>query len=161
MTFITWTCLRCVQELATILGPQNPTQRSCELLSLLTQSRLTTAPCYIAIYIATRGEISSWFSCSSAIWSALKCLPAHPFRIWSINIFSKYKYNFQHINLIWKLYQKIKCNIYCLNLVDLWQITSSKVWCLTWNWCVWALFHLILAQAILLLIIKVICQDLF
>ena len=29
MTFITWTCLRCVQELATILGPQNPTQRSC------------------------------------------------------------------------------------------------------------------------------------
>ena len=29
MTFITWACLRCVQELATILGPQNPTQRSC------------------------------------------------------------------------------------------------------------------------------------
>ena len=31
MTFITWTCLRCVQELATILGLQNPTQRSCAL----------------------------------------------------------------------------------------------------------------------------------
>ena len=31
MTFITWACLRCVQELATISGPQNPTQRSCEL----------------------------------------------------------------------------------------------------------------------------------
>ena len=31
MTFITWACLRCVQELATILGPQNPTQRSCVL----------------------------------------------------------------------------------------------------------------------------------
>ena len=30
MTFITWTCLRCVQELATISGPQNPTQRSCD-----------------------------------------------------------------------------------------------------------------------------------
>ena len=30
MTFITWACLRCVQELATILGPQNPTQRSCD-----------------------------------------------------------------------------------------------------------------------------------
>ena len=30
MTFITWACLRCVQELATILGPQNPTQKSCE-----------------------------------------------------------------------------------------------------------------------------------
>ena len=30
MTFSTWTCLRCVQELATILGPQNPTQRSCD-----------------------------------------------------------------------------------------------------------------------------------
>ena len=25
MTFITWACLRCVQKLATILGPQNPT----------------------------------------------------------------------------------------------------------------------------------------
>ena len=31
MTFITWPCLRCVQELATILGPQNPTQRSCDV----------------------------------------------------------------------------------------------------------------------------------
>ena len=31
MTFITWACLRCEQELATILGPQNPTQRSCEV----------------------------------------------------------------------------------------------------------------------------------
>ena len=31
MTFITWACLRCVQELATILGAQNPTQRSCDL----------------------------------------------------------------------------------------------------------------------------------
>ena len=30
MTFITWACLRCEQELATILGPQNPTQRSCD-----------------------------------------------------------------------------------------------------------------------------------
>ena len=29
MTFITWACLRCVQKLVTILGPQNPTQRSC------------------------------------------------------------------------------------------------------------------------------------
>ena len=29
MTFITWACLTCVQELANILGPQNPTQRSC------------------------------------------------------------------------------------------------------------------------------------
>ena len=29
MTFITWACVRCVQELATILGSQNPTQRSC------------------------------------------------------------------------------------------------------------------------------------
>ena len=27
MTFITWACLRCVQELVTILGPENPTQR--------------------------------------------------------------------------------------------------------------------------------------
>ena len=33
MTFITWACLRCVQELATISGPQNPTQRSCVLYS--------------------------------------------------------------------------------------------------------------------------------
>ena len=32
MTFITWACLRCVQELATILGPQNPTQRSCVVI---------------------------------------------------------------------------------------------------------------------------------
>ena len=29
MTFITWACLRCVQELTTILGPQNRTQGSC------------------------------------------------------------------------------------------------------------------------------------
>ena len=35
MIFITWTCPRCVQELATILGPENPTQRSCELFVLL------------------------------------------------------------------------------------------------------------------------------
>ena len=32
MIFITWACLRCVQELATILGPQNPAQRSCEVM---------------------------------------------------------------------------------------------------------------------------------
>ena len=31
MTFITWACLRYVQELTTILGPQNRTQGSCEL----------------------------------------------------------------------------------------------------------------------------------
>ena len=35
MTFITWTCLRCVQELATILGPQNPTQRSCDVKAVV------------------------------------------------------------------------------------------------------------------------------
>ena len=29
MTLITWTCLRYVQEMATILGPQNRTQGSC------------------------------------------------------------------------------------------------------------------------------------
>ena len=29
MSLITWECLRCVQELTTILGPQNPTQGSC------------------------------------------------------------------------------------------------------------------------------------
>ena len=33
MTFITWACLRYVQELTTILGPQNRTQGSCELFS--------------------------------------------------------------------------------------------------------------------------------
>ena len=31
MTLITWECLRCVQELATIFGPQNRTQGSCVL----------------------------------------------------------------------------------------------------------------------------------
>ena len=30
MTSITWASPRYVQELATILGPQNPTQRSCD-----------------------------------------------------------------------------------------------------------------------------------
>ena len=30
MSLITWACLRCVQELTTILGPQNRTQGSCE-----------------------------------------------------------------------------------------------------------------------------------
>ena len=41
MTFITWACLRCVQELATILGPENPTQRSCVLvLSFLYQYKV-------------------------------------------------------------------------------------------------------------------------
>ena len=29
MTFITWACLRYVQELTTILGPQNHTQGHC------------------------------------------------------------------------------------------------------------------------------------
>ena len=32
MTLITWTCLRYVQEMATILGPQNRTQGSCVML---------------------------------------------------------------------------------------------------------------------------------
>ena len=31
MTYITWACLRYVQEMATILSPQNCTQGSCEL----------------------------------------------------------------------------------------------------------------------------------
>ena len=31
MSLITWACLRCVQELTTILGPQNRTQGSCVL----------------------------------------------------------------------------------------------------------------------------------
>ena len=31
MSLITWACLRCVQELTTILGPQNRTQGSCEM----------------------------------------------------------------------------------------------------------------------------------
>ena len=31
MSLITWACLRYVQELATILGPQNRTQGSCVL----------------------------------------------------------------------------------------------------------------------------------
>ena len=30
MTLITWACLKCVQELTTILGPQNRTQGSCD-----------------------------------------------------------------------------------------------------------------------------------
>ena len=30
MSLITWACLRCVQELTTILGPQNRTQGSCD-----------------------------------------------------------------------------------------------------------------------------------
>ena len=30
MTLITWACLRCVQEAATILGPQNRTQGRCD-----------------------------------------------------------------------------------------------------------------------------------
>ena len=42
MTFITWACLRCVQELATILGPQIPTQRSC---ALCLQLRFDDIPC--------------------------------------------------------------------------------------------------------------------
>ena len=31
MTFITWACIRYVQELTTILGPQNRTQGSCDV----------------------------------------------------------------------------------------------------------------------------------
>ena len=31
MSLITWACLRCVQELTTILGPQNRTQGSCDV----------------------------------------------------------------------------------------------------------------------------------
>ena len=36
MTLITWTCLRYVQEMATILGPQNRTQGSCDWFLSLT-----------------------------------------------------------------------------------------------------------------------------
>ena len=36
MTLITWTCLRYVQEMATILGPQNRTQGSCDYYAMLT-----------------------------------------------------------------------------------------------------------------------------
>ena len=32
MTFMTWACLRYVQELTTILGPRNRTQGSCVLV---------------------------------------------------------------------------------------------------------------------------------
>ena len=35
MTFITWACLRCVQELTTILGPQNRTQGRCAMLMMI------------------------------------------------------------------------------------------------------------------------------
>ena len=35
MSLITWACLRCVQELTTILGPQNHTQGSCVVYLLL------------------------------------------------------------------------------------------------------------------------------
>ena len=37
MTFIKWASLRCVQELATILGPQNRTQGSCDWFLSLTE----------------------------------------------------------------------------------------------------------------------------
>ena len=37
MTSITWASLRYVQELTTILGPQNRTQGSCELLHSASQ----------------------------------------------------------------------------------------------------------------------------
>jgi len=40
MTIITWACLRYVQELATILGPQTPTQRSCDVSSYFIRNNL-------------------------------------------------------------------------------------------------------------------------
>ena len=41
MSLITWACLRYVQELATILGPQNHTQGSCALCILSKSSILS------------------------------------------------------------------------------------------------------------------------
>ena len=35
MAFSTWACLRCVLELATILGPQNRTQGRCVLYLMM------------------------------------------------------------------------------------------------------------------------------
>ena len=53
MTFITWACLRCVQELATILGPQNPTQRSCENDCLH-----ETGAAFICVWVADCSSLS-------------------------------------------------------------------------------------------------------
>ena len=50
MTFITWACLRCVQELATILGPQNPTQRNCDLDDLWIQIVDVDSVCKTHLY---------------------------------------------------------------------------------------------------------------
>ena len=45
MTLITWECLRRVQELAPILGPQNRTQGSCEsYLGIYSNERVLVGP---------------------------------------------------------------------------------------------------------------------
>ena len=48
MTFSTWACLRCVQELATILGPQNRIQGNCVMF---VNAMLYLSACIITITV--------------------------------------------------------------------------------------------------------------
>ena len=59
MSLITWACLRCVQELTTILGPQNRTQGSCEqyLLQALTDTTSTLQSMWLP-----RGDVGRRFA---------------------------------------------------------------------------------------------------
>ena len=82
MTLITWACLRCVQELATILGPENPTQRSCDQYLLCiryggsvflwdprTQLGFAYVPTYLAWYDR---EKRRGVACLQAVYSSLR-----------------------------------------------------------------------------------------
>ena len=58
MTSITWASPRYVQELATILGPQNPTQRSCDMLCNIIVTSLQGTSLLYQVYARTeRKEI--------------------------------------------------------------------------------------------------------
>ena len=61
-TIITWASPRYVQELATILGPQNPTQRSCELILICVKWHICSIHLNVNPPSDSQVNVSDWFS---------------------------------------------------------------------------------------------------
>ena len=59
MSLITWACLRCVQELATILGAQNRAQGRCVLCYVMLTSNYHCKCCTVAAHLTSmRGSLA-------------------------------------------------------------------------------------------------------
>ena len=94
MTLITWACLRYVQELATILGPQNRTQGSCEHLLRMPKEKSPTwnlvrlmSPTSWAFIFASVASVVLYFNFTSLMarkWMKMKLgtlqIDLYPFR---------------------------------------------------------------------------------